>query len=64
MNDFISMMGFRETAINNIINDLAKEPSRDINSVQEEICRKNGIPIRDLTASEILEIEERVRFKI
>lgn len=51
MNDFISMMGYRETAIQGIINDInSGETDTDA------ICFRNGIPPSDLTYDERLRI--------
>ena len=46
MNDFISMMGYRETALQKIIDRLDEDESIDI------ICRESGIPLSDLLSDE------------
>ena len=46
MNDFMSMMGWREFTIQKIINDI--ENGYDI----EIACSRNGLPWRDLLSSE------------
>ena len=56
MNDFISMMGYRETAIQGIINDInSGETDTDA------ICFRNGIPPSDLTYDERLRIIKETR---
>ena len=46
MNDFISMMGWRETTIQKIIYDVR------CGCEVEEACSRNGLPWRDLLSSE------------
>jgi len=46
MDDFLSMMGWRETTIRNIIYDVRS--GYDI----DEACSRNGLPWRDLLSSE------------
>lgn len=48
MDDFISMMGYRETVIKRIIDRLLYDDNYDA----EEICRQEGIPYSDLTYAE------------
>ena len=48
MDDFISMMGYRETAIKRIIDRLLYDDNYDT----EDICRQEGIPYSDLTYEE------------
>ena len=51
MTDFLSMMGFRYSAINNIIFQLHQCSYIDENTLYR-ICSKNGIPFNDLTEDE------------
>ena len=48
MDDFISMMGYREEAIKRIIDRLIYDDNYDT----EDICRQEGIPYLDLTYEE------------
>ena len=48
MDDFISMMGYRETVIKRIIDRLLYDDNYDT----EDICRQEGIPYSDLTYTE------------
>ena len=48
MDDFISMMGYRETVIKRIIDRLLYDDDYDT----EDICRQEGIPYSDLTCAE------------
>lgn len=48
MDDFISMMGYRETVIKRIIDRLLYDDNYDA----EDICRQEGIPYSDLTYAE------------
>ena len=48
MDDFISMMGYRETVIKRIIDRLLYDDNYDT----EDICRQEGISYSDLTYAE------------
>lgn len=48
MDDFISMMGYRETVIKRIIDRLLYDDDYDT----EDICRQEGISYSDLTYEE------------
>ena len=48
MDDFISMMGYRETVIKRIIDRLLYDDDYDT----EALCRQEGIPYSDLTYAE------------
>ena len=48
MDDFISMMGYRETVIKRIIDRLLYDDNYDT----EDICLQEGIPYSDLTYAE------------
>ena len=48
MDDFISMLGYRETVIQKIIDRLLNDDNYDT----EDICRQEGIPYSDLTYAE------------
>lgn len=52
----LSIIGFREMAIETIIKTLRSHPNSDI----EKVCRAAGIPFADLTKSEIERIQREV----
>lgn len=49
MNDFISMMAFREEAIKRIVQRLIFDDNYDT----DEICRQEGLPLSSMTSTEI-----------
>lgn len=59
MDDFISMMGYRETTIQRIIDRIRYESNADV----ETICREEGIPISDLTYSEQQRIVKELNYR-
>lgn len=56
MDDFISMMGYREEAIKRIIERLVF----DDNYETDEICRQEGLPISSMTDDEVDRIAREV----
>ena len=59
MDDFISMMGYRETVIKRIIDRLLYDDNYDT----EDICRQEGIPYSDLTYAERNHIANELSFR-
>ena len=59
MDDFISMMGYRETVIKRIIDRLFYDDDYDT----EDICRQEGIPYSDLTYAERNSIANELSFR-
>ena len=59
MDDFISMMGYRETVIKRIIDRLLHDDNYDT----EDICRQEGIPYSDLTYAERKRIANELKLR-
>ena len=59
MDDFISMMGYRETVIKRIIDRLLYDDDYDT----EDICRQEGIPQSDLTYAERNRIANELKLR-
>lgn len=59
MDDFISMMGYRETTIKRIIDRLLYDDDYDA----DDICRQEGIPYSDLTYEERNRIANELNFR-
>ncbi len=59
MDDFISMMGYRETVIKRIIDRLLYDDNYDT----EDICRQEGIPYSDLTYAERNRIANELKLR-
>lgn len=59
MNDFMSMMGYRETVLQRIIDRMCYEDTD-----AETICREEGIPIQDLTYSERQRITKELNTRL
>ena len=59
MDDFSSMMGYRETVIKRIIDRLLYDDDYDT----EDICRQEGIPYSDLTYAERNRIANELKLR-
>ena len=59
MDDFISMMGYRETVIKRIIDRLLYDDDYDT----EDICRQEGSPYSDLTYAERNRIANELKLR-